>query len=56
MEKNKIELVETHQLVGNDHRNFEHMKKTNICFCQENLRKWANKYIDTQTFLTILRY
>lgn len=51
MNKNNIELVETKQIFGSDHRSFEKAQKANISINQENLRKWANKPIDTPDIL-----
>lgn len=51
MGKNSINLKETKQIVGSDHRSFEKAQKPNICISQENLRKWANKPSDIPDIL-----
>lgn len=51
MKKNNLDLTETKQILGSDHRSFEKAKKPNIMIGQENLRKWANKPVDIPDIL-----
>lgn len=51
MNKSRINLTETTQILGSDHRSFEKMGIPNITISQENLREWANKPIDTPDIL-----
>ena len=51
MNKNSIDLAETNQTLGSDHRSFEKVKRPNITISQENFREWVNKPIDTPDIL-----
>lgn len=51
MNKNNINLKETKEVVGSDHRSFEKSQKNNICISQENLKQWANSPKDIPNIL-----
>ena len=51
MNKNGIDLTETTEVLGSDHRSFEKMSIPNITISQENFREWVNKPIDTPDIL-----
>lgn len=51
MKQNNLDLTETKEILGSDHRSFEKAEKPNIMISQENLRKWVNKSVDTPDIL-----
>ncbi|MBB4825978.1 arginine utilization protein RocB [Sporosarcina luteola] len=51
MNKNRIVLIETTEIIGSDHRSFEQMSIPNITISQENFRDWVNKPVDTPDIL-----